>query len=58
MLKKLKYLLNSYKDEELEEMELWVDCKDPIKMIAVEKESITLITEDGVDNLEIDGKCW
>lgn len=58
MLKKLKYLLNSYKDEELEEMELWIDCKDVIKMIAVENDSLTLITEDGVDNLEIDGKCW
>lgn len=58
MLRRLKYLLNSYTDEQLKEMTLWIDCKDPIKMIAVEDEAITLITEDGVDNLEIDGKCW
>ena len=58
MLKKLKYLLNSYKDEELEEMELWVDCKDIVTMIAVEKDALTIVTEDGVDSLEINGRCW
>lgn len=58
MLKKLKYVLNGFSDEALEEMTLWIDCTDCIKMIAVEDESITLITENGVDSLEINGKCW
>lgn len=46
MLKQLKYILNSYSDDELKEMSLWVNSSDIIKYILVEDEDIILITED------------
>ena len=46
MLIRLKYLLNSYSDEELDEMQLWVNSDDEISNILVDEWSIDLITED------------
>ena len=46
MLKQLKYILNSYSDDQLKEMSLWINSSDIIKYILVEDEDIILITED------------
>lgn len=46
MLIRLKYLLNSYSDEKLDEMQLWVNSSDEISNILVDEWSIDLITED------------
>lgn len=53
MLVKLKHILDSYKDDELEEMALWIDSNDTIKSILVEDDDIVLITEDA--DLRING---
>lgn len=53
MLKQLKYILNSYNDDELKEMSLWVNSSDVIKYVLVEDEDIILITEDA--ELKING---
>ena len=53
MLKQLKYILNSYDENELEEMELWVNSSDTIKYILVEDDDIVFITEDA--DLKING---
>lgn len=58
MLIRLKRLLDTYSEEELNEMDLWIDAKDTIKMICVEDSNITLVTEDGLNNLEINGNIW
>lgn len=50
MLKQLKYILNSFNDEQLEDIDLYVDGKAIIEQIVVEKQfgdySIDLISED------------
>lgn len=53
MLVKLKHILDSYTDDELEEMALWIDSNDTIKSILVEDDDIVLITEDA--DLRING---
>lgn len=53
MLVRLKRILDSYKDDELEEMELWINSNDTIKSILVEDDDIVLITEDA--DLRING---
>lgn len=52
----LKRLLKNIDDKELEKMELWINNEDNIELVAVEEDSITLITDK--DNLEINGKVW
>ena len=44
MLKKLKVILNSYTDEELEEMDLWVNSKECVVSMLVDNLDIDLIT--------------
>lgn len=56
ILKRLKYILNSYTDEELEEINLWIDNSDNIEVIAVDNNSISLITDAKL--LKIDDKMW
>lgn len=56
ILKKLKYILNSYTDKELEEIDLWIDNTNTIDVIAIDNNSISLITDS--DKLKIDGKQW
>lgn len=44
MLKRLKKILNTYTDEELENMDLWVNSKEYIDAIITDYNSINLIT--------------
>lgn len=46
MLKKLKDILNTYTDEELEEMEMWVNSSWVIDKFIIDDHSIDLITND------------
>lgn len=46
MLTKLKHILNTYTDKELEEMELWVNSDFQIDKIIVDEDSIDLIQEN------------
>lgn len=56
VLKRLKYILNSYTDKELEDIDLWLDNANTIDVIAVDSNSISLITDDSM--LKIDGRQW
>ena len=53
MLVRLKYILDSFSDNELENMGLWIDSNDTIKSILVEDDDIVLITDDA--DLRING---
>lgn len=44
MLKKLKVILNSYTDEELEEMNLWINSDECAVAILADDSDIDLIT--------------
>ena len=44
MIKALNWLLNSYTDEELEDMELWVDSYVNVTNILINNNNIDLIT--------------
>lgn len=44
MLKKLKVILNSYTDEELEEMNLWINSTECAVAILTDDSDIDLIT--------------
>lgn len=44
MIKALKWILNSYTDEELEDMELWVDSYVNVTNILINNGNIDLIT--------------
>lgn len=44
MLKKLKAILNSYTDDELEEMDLWVNSTECAVAMLVDDNDIDLIT--------------
>ena len=47
MLKQLKEVLNSYTEEQLENMEMWVNSNDTVnKFIIDDNESIDLITSN------------
>ena len=60
MLKQLKYTLNSYADEELEEMGLWVDCEKEVELMIVENtafgDDIVLITNK--ENVKVNEKVF
>lgn len=56
ILKKLKYILNSYTDKELENIDLWIDNTKNIEVIVVDNNAITLITDTNL--LKIDNKLW
>lgn len=56
ILVKLKAILNGLSDEELKEYDLWIDNDTGVEVIAVDNNSISLITESSV--LEINGKIW
>lgn len=56
VLVRLKYLLNSYSDTELEDMELWIDNDVTIDIIAVDENAINLITDK--EKIEVDGRKW
>lgn len=44
MIKALKWILNNYTDEELEDMELWVDSYVNVTNILINNNNIDLIT--------------
>ena len=47
MLKQLKDVLNSYTEEQLENMEMWVNSNDTVnKFVVDDNESIDLITSN------------
>lgn len=46
MIKKLKDILNTYTDSELEDIELWVNSSEAISYIFIDKCNIVLVTED------------
>ena len=56
ILIKLKRLLNSIDDDELEDIDLWIDNTDNIQGIMLDDASIVLITD--VKKLTFDGKEW
>ncbi len=53
MLKKLKAILNSYTDEELEKMDLWVNSTERAVAMLVDDNDIDLITNSA--EIEING---
>ena len=53
---KLKAILNGLPNEELEKMELWIDNDKNIEVIAVDRNAISLITDE--EKLRIDGFKW
>lgn len=46
MIKKLKDILNTYTDNELEELDLWIDSRTKVDSIWVEDYNINLITDE------------
>lgn len=54
MLKKLKAILNSYTDKELEKMDLWVNSTECAVAILVDDNDIDLITNSA--EIEINGR--
>jgi hypothetical protein len=54
MLTKLKHILNTYTDKELEDMELWVNSSFQISKIVIDEDSINLFQEDS----DITIKTW
>lgn len=53
MLNRLKKILNTYTDKELEAMDLWINSNNWINAIIVDDNSINLITDDA--ELKING---
>lgn len=53
MLNRLKKILNTYTDKELEGMDLWINSNNCINAIIVDDNSINLITDDA--ELKING---
>lgn len=54
MIKKLKDILNTYTDNELEELDLWIDSRTKVDGIWVEDYNINLITDEA--KVEINNK--
>lgn len=56
ILRKLKSVLEGLSDEELDNFGLWIDNEEEIQMIAIDENTISLITN--TEKLEIDGRNW
>lgn len=54
MLKKLRDILNTYTDEELKDMELWINSNGTVENIIIDDYSINLIEEDLIVELKED----
>lgn len=52
MIKKLRDILITYTDEELEEIELWINSTDEVGKIIVDDHSIDLISESLTINIK------
>lgn len=46
MIKKLKDILNTYNDDELEDLDIWIDSKTKVDSIWIEEYNINLITDE------------
>lgn len=53
---RLKKILNTFTDKELEEIDLWIDNDAGIEIIAINANSISLITDSS--KLKINGMDW
>lgn len=56
ILIKLKKILNTFTDKELEEYELWIDNNTEVDVIAIDDNAICLITDK--KQLKINGLDW
>lgn len=54
MIKKFKDILNTYTDNELEELDLWIDSRTKVDSIWVEDYNINLITDEA--KVEVNNK--
>lgn len=52
----LKKLLNSIDDEALQYLELWIDNDTKIKMVGLDENAISIITEN--TELKVNGREW
>ena len=51
MLNKLRDILNTYTDEELKELDLWINSSYEVKKIIVDDYSIDLITNEDIKSI-------
>lgn len=56
ILVKLKAILNVFSDEELKNYELWIDNGTGVELIAVDDNSIVLVTDK--EKLKINNREW
>ena len=56
VLIKLKKILNTFTDKELQEMDLYMDNSKTIKIIGIDKNDISLITEE--TEIKVNGFEW
>ena len=56
ILVKLKGILNVFSDEELKNYELWIDNDTGVELIAVDDNSIVLVTDK--EKLKINNREW
>lgn len=56
VLIKLKKILNTFTDKELQEMDLYIDNSKTIKIIGIDKNDISLITEE--TEIKVNGFEW
>lgn len=52
----LKRILNTFKDKELENYELWIDNDTGVDLIVIDDENICLVTDK--NNLKINDMQW
>ena len=56
VLKNLKAILNGLTEEELQNYELWINNEGGVSVIAIDENSISLITDNS--KLKIDDREW
>lgn len=56
VLKNLKAILNGFTEEELQNHELWINNEKGVSVIAIDENSISLITDNS--KLKIDDREW
>lgn len=56
VLKNLKAILNGFTEEELQNYELWINNEDGVRVIAIDENSISLITDSS--KLKINNREW
>ena len=56
ILKNLKAILNGFTEEELQKYGLWINNEEGVSVIAIDENSISLITDNS--KLKIDDREW